>query len=344
QLSSDSRGRQQHDPVPLDLSAAENHPVDDHHATADERIPRHRPGDGDAPALNDQVPPDLGGRGHVHVAARQDRVALNPRREGQAPGGGANAPADGAGHGHLAARRQQASAHGPAQVHGATRGHHVPLHRAIHRDPAARGVQVVLHGLRDGDRRPAARHERRGRGRERGDDEGARDPIPGPAPQPRHLVTRRSGTGVNRGTAPPFSTVAAASTASRPISLGCWAIVAAILPSRIAFSASAIASNPTTNITRLRLAASIAWTAPSAISSFWAKTASIFFCACRMFSMTARPLARSKSAVWDATSLIPGYFLSPWRNPFPRSRAADDPGIPSSITTLPLPRRRVLPT
>src|SRR5713226_7785664 len=58
-----------------------------------------------------------------------------------------------------------------------------------------------------------------------------------------------------------------------------------------------VASNPTTKICCCRLAAWIAFTAPSAISSFWANTASIFFCACRMFSMTVNPLARSKSAV-----------------------------------------------
>src|SRR2546422_3598180 len=60
-----------------------------------------------------------------------------------------------------------------------------------------------------------------------------------------------------------------------------------------------------------------------------------------MFSITVRPLARSKSAVCTATSLIPGEAFRPSRKPFPRSRAADVPAMPSSITTLPFPFNRL---
>src|SRR2546425_2580305 len=155
------------------------------------------------------------------------------------------------------------------------------------------------------------------------------------------FVTSFNGTGVNLLTRCFLIIFPAFSTASRPMAFGCCAIVAAMVPALIAASASAMASKPTTNIAFSRLAAAMAWIAPSAISSFCAKTASIFFCACRMFSITVRPLARSKSAVCTATSLIPGEAFRPSRKPFPRSRAADVPAMPSSITTLPFPFNRL---
>src|SRR3989442_4823018 len=155
------------------------------------------------------------------------------------------------------------------------------------------------------------------------------------------LVTSFNGTGVNLLTRCFLMIFTAFSTASRPMTLGCCAIVAAMVPALIAASASAMASKPTTNISFSRLAAAMAWIAPSAISSFCAKTASTFFCACRMFSITDRPLARSKSAVCTATSLIPVYPFRPSRKPLPRSRAAEVPAMPSSITTLPFPFNRL---
>ena len=80
-----------------------------------------------------------------------------------------------------------------------------------------------------------------------------------------------------------------------PIWSGNCAIVAASLPSFTAFSPSGVPSNPTT-ITSDLPAVCRARSAPSAISSFCAKTACTSGCAVSRFCITFRPLVRSKSA------------------------------------------------
>ncbi len=56
-----------------------------------------------------------------------------------------------------------------------------------------------------------------------------------------------------------------------------------------------------------------------------------------MFSITDRPLARSKSAGCFVTIFTPPFASTSVSKPAPRSFAADEPGMPCSSTTLPLP-------
>ena len=77
--------------------------------------------------------------------------------------------------------------------------------------------------------------------------------------------------------------------------------------------------------------------APSAISSFSAKTPLMSGWAWSRLVMTSRPLVRSKSAGCLATTLMPGYVLRPSAKPWPRSRVAEVPAWPWRTTILPLP-------
>jgi hypothetical protein len=90
---------------------------------------------------------------------------------------------------------------------------------------------------------------------------------------------------------------------------------ASIFPASIAVRASSRASNPTTRIRPDRPAAAIASTAPSAIRSLHANSASMSACAWSMFWNTVNPWSRSQFAGWLLTIVIPGCFASASRNP-----------------------------
>src|SRR5215217_3386052 len=63
--------------------------------------------------------------------------------------------------------------------------------------------------------------------------------------------------------------------------------------------------------------------------------------ACRMFSATLSPSARSKLAPWLATTSTALWApIASWK-PCPLSRAGSAPGVPSSWATLPLPTSRI---
>ena len=79
----------------------------------------------------------------------------------------------------------------------------------------------------------------------------------------------------------------------------------------ICFIASCEPPTPVRNISSSRPALRIAWTTPCAMSSSCVYTASIFFWAWRMFSITFRPLSGLKSPGCWATILMPpsGHFF-----------------------------------
>src|SRR5918994_2151400 len=138
----------------------------------------------------------------------------------------------------------------------------------------------------------------------------------------------------------PLITLIAFSTPKEPIPAGCWATVAFIVPSWIALRPSSVASKPTT-LTSSPALPPKACTAPRAISSFWAKIPAMSGLACRMFSATLSPSARSKLALWLATtSMALWASIASWK-PCPLSRAGSAPGVPSSWATLPLPTSRI---
>src|SRR5580658_1665488 len=139
-----------------------------------------------------------------------------------------------------------------------------------------------------------------------------------------------------RSTGLPSINSFAVSTPNLPIRSGfCWT-VAASLPALTAATASGVASKPTM-ATFLRPASSIAFSAPRAISSFCAKTPWMSLLPCKMFSITVSPWARSKFAGCLATTFTPGLPSIAASKPSPRSRAALEPGMPTSSTRLPLP-------
>ena len=111
------------------------------------------------------------------------------------------------------------------------------------------------------------------------------------------------------GPSRPRISLTALSTASRPISEGNCATDADIVPAAIALRASSTASKPITRILPVLPAAAIASTAPSAIMSLQAKTASISGCACSMFWKTVKPWSRSQLAVCEATTSHAGRVL-----------------------------------
>ncbi len=135
----------------------------------------------------------------------------------------------------------------------------------------------------------------------------------------------------------PRMSLSASSTASRPISEGNCATDPSIVPAAIAWRASPTASKPMTRILPVLPAAAIASTAPSAIMSLHAKSASISGCACSMFWNTVKPWSRSQFAVCEATTVTPGASLTASWKPLSRESPVSWPGMPSSSPTLAFP-------
>ena len=115
-----------------------------------------------------------------------------------------------------------------------------------------------------------------------------------------YFVTNSTSTGRDFSTSSPAISLIAVRIAVSPISSGFCATVAVIFPVFTSFTASSVASNPTTLISFLL--AAIACSAPSAISSLWANTPLSSGSDWSMFSITDIPSARSKFALWLAAT------------------------------------------